>query len=207
MNSIRRHLSYANVVATMALVFAMGGSAMAAKHYLINSTSQINPKVIKKLQGKTGKTGLAGAQGQPGSPGPAGAQGNEGPAGLSALSTLPSGQSESGDYSAKSEANSTGGSVLTTVTFPIPLAAGVPSENTVYTTTKVPVPHCGGPGHAARGYLCVYSDGNEGVRTPPIVLTYEGVGLEGSGRFGFVLQWEVTSLGGTDLGTYTVTAP
>jgi hypothetical protein len=36
---IRRHLSYANVVATMALVFAMSGSALAAKHYLITSTS------------------------------------------------------------------------------------------------------------------------------------------------------------------------
>jgi hypothetical protein len=32
MNKIQRHLSYANVVATLALVFAMGGSAMAAKH-------------------------------------------------------------------------------------------------------------------------------------------------------------------------------
>jgi hypothetical protein len=43
MNSIRKHLSYANIVATLALVFAMGGSAIAAKHYLINSTRQINP--------------------------------------------------------------------------------------------------------------------------------------------------------------------
>jgi len=32
MNSIRRHLSYANVVATMALVFAMSGGALAATH-------------------------------------------------------------------------------------------------------------------------------------------------------------------------------
>ena len=36
MNPIRRHLSYANVTATMALVFAMSGSALAAKRYLIN---------------------------------------------------------------------------------------------------------------------------------------------------------------------------
>ena len=41
MNSIRKHLSYANVVATFALVFAMGGSAIATKHYLITSTKQI----------------------------------------------------------------------------------------------------------------------------------------------------------------------
>ena len=48
-SSIRRQLSYANVVATMALVFAMGGSAIAAKHYLINSTKQISPKVLKAI--------------------------------------------------------------------------------------------------------------------------------------------------------------
>jgi len=51
---IRRHLSYANVVATMALVFAMSGTAMAGKHYLINSTSQIKPSVLKTLKASTG---------------------------------------------------------------------------------------------------------------------------------------------------------
>jgi hypothetical protein len=54
--SIRKHLSYANVVATIALVFAMSGSALAAKHYLITSTNQISPKVLKKLAGKAQAT-------------------------------------------------------------------------------------------------------------------------------------------------------
>jgi hypothetical protein len=86
MNSIRRHLSYANVVATLALVFAMSGAAVAAKHYLINSTRQINPKVLKKLKGNTGKAGapgLAGATGQSGAPGAVGATGHEGARGPS----------------------------------------------------------------------------------------------------------------------------
>ena len=83
MNSIRPHLSYANVVATLALLFAMSGGALAANHYLINSTKQINPKVLKKLTGKTGRQGLAGAQGQTGAQGPAGAQGNAGQRGPS----------------------------------------------------------------------------------------------------------------------------
>jgi hypothetical protein len=77
MNTIRRHLSYANVVATLALVFAMSGGALAAKHYLINSTKQINPKVLKKLAG-TGKTGPAGATGAAGAVGSTGPQGKEG---------------------------------------------------------------------------------------------------------------------------------
>ncbi len=47
---LRRHVSYANVVATLALVLAMGGSAVAARRYLINLTKQISPSVLKKLR-------------------------------------------------------------------------------------------------------------------------------------------------------------
>jgi len=66
MNKLRRHLSYANVVATLALLFAMSGGALAANHYLINSTKQISPKVIKKLKGKHGAKGARGATGATG---------------------------------------------------------------------------------------------------------------------------------------------
>jgi hypothetical protein len=75
---MRRRLNYANVVATLALVFAMSGGALAANHYLINSTKQINPKVLKKLKGATGKTGTTGT---PGTPGALGGPGKEGPLG------------------------------------------------------------------------------------------------------------------------------
>jgi hypothetical protein len=78
---MREKITYANVAATLALVFAMSGGALAANHYLINSTKQINPKVIKKLKGATGKTGLAGATGKTGAIGAAGASGKEGPGG------------------------------------------------------------------------------------------------------------------------------
>jgi len=81
MKPIRGYLSYANIVATVALVFAMGGSAVAASHYLITSTSQISPKVLKRLVGAAGKTGgqgQLGAQGQTGAPGAAGTPGNAG---------------------------------------------------------------------------------------------------------------------------------
>jgi hypothetical protein len=83
MNSLRRHLSYANVVATLALVFAMSGGALAARHYLINSTKQISPKVLRKLEGHAGKPGAQGPAGQPGAPGPVGATGNDGARGPS----------------------------------------------------------------------------------------------------------------------------
>jgi hypothetical protein len=75
MNSLRKHLSYANVVATLALLFAMSGGALAANHYLINSTKQINPKVIKKLKGNRGARGAQGVAGPGGLVGPKGATG------------------------------------------------------------------------------------------------------------------------------------
>ncbi len=63
---MRRRLSYANVTATLALVFAMSGGALAANHYLINSTKQINPKVLKKLKGNAGAPGKEGPSGKEG---------------------------------------------------------------------------------------------------------------------------------------------
>jgi len=84
LSSIRRHVTYANVAATLALVFAMGGSAMAASHYLINSTRQIRPSVLRALRGRTGPTGATGktgATGRTGATGKTGATGYTGKAG------------------------------------------------------------------------------------------------------------------------------
>ena len=92
---IRRRFTYANVALTLALVFAMTGGAYAAKRYVITSTKQIGPTVLKQLRGKAGpagpegKQGPAGANGKDGAQGPAGANGKEGaqgPAGVSVAS-------------------------------------------------------------------------------------------------------------------------
>jgi hypothetical protein len=85
----RKRLSYANVTATLALAFSLTGGALAASHYIINSTKQINPRVLRQLKGETGAVGaqgtagLAGEKGGPGKEGPAGqgAAGKEGPPG------------------------------------------------------------------------------------------------------------------------------
>lgn len=74
---MRRHLTYANVVATFALVFAMSGGALAARHYLLTSTKQIKPSVLKQLRkagprGPAGPGGAQGAKGDTGAPGPSG---------------------------------------------------------------------------------------------------------------------------------------
>jgi Collagen triple helix repeat (20 copies) len=78
---MRRRLTYANVAATLALVFAMSGGALAASHYLITSTKQIKPSVLKELKGKAGARGPTGATGPAGTTGPTGLSGATGPAG------------------------------------------------------------------------------------------------------------------------------
>jgi hypothetical protein len=87
------------VIAGLALVFAMSGGAYAAKKYLITSTKQISPSVLKALQGKAGKAGAAGAAGAQGAQGPAGPAGPGGSGGA---------KGESGPAGAKGEKGATG---------------------------------------------------------------------------------------------------
>jgi len=90
-SKIRRRVTYGNVVVTLALLFAMSGGAYAAGKYVITSTKQIKPSVIKQLKGQAGPKGPAGAAGAAGAVGaagpvgPAGAPGKEGPAGKEGL--------------------------------------------------------------------------------------------------------------------------
>ncbi len=77
----RMHLSPATAIASLALVLAMSGGAYAASRYVITSTKQISPKVLKALRGNAGATGASGAQGPAGPVGPVGPQGPAGAAG------------------------------------------------------------------------------------------------------------------------------
>jgi hypothetical protein len=109
MGQIRRRLNYANVAATLALVFAMSGGAIAASGGFSSSNGVLQAcvkedgslKLLKsgkkcgkgqKLvswdqggpagpKGTTGATGAPGPTGAAGASGPAGARGAEGPEG------------------------------------------------------------------------------------------------------------------------------
>jgi hypothetical protein len=90
---IRRRFTYANMAMTLALVFAMSGGAYATKHYIITSTKQISPKVLKTLHGNAGPAGAsgsAGAQGPQGPQGPAGPKGENGATGKDGVSVTSS---------------------------------------------------------------------------------------------------------------------
>jgi hypothetical protein len=84
--AMRRRLTYTNLAVTFALIFMMSGGAYAANHYLITSTKQIKPSVLKQLTGKSGAAGASGTSGAQGPAGPTGPGGPQGPAGSSGIS-------------------------------------------------------------------------------------------------------------------------
>jgi hypothetical protein len=90
MNFLRQRLTYANVIATLALFLVLGGGAYAATQLPRNSvgTGQLKPeavtagKIAKKtrnqLQGARGPAGAQGPQGKAGAKGATGAKGAQG---------------------------------------------------------------------------------------------------------------------------------
>jgi hypothetical protein len=216
---MRRRLSYANVTATLALVFAMSGGAMAANSYLINSTKQINPKVLKKLTGKPGKNGTAGANGATGATGPQGKEGSAGKEGLQGKegkegipgpfpSTLPSGETETGTFALAGGTPTAGGWLLFGgISFPLPLTF-TPTVQIIESGAPVPT-GCSGsaasPG-AASGHLCIFQGYTENASG---LSEFEPVAGEHTGfKLGVSLFASSTGSGNADLsGTWAVTAP
>ncbi len=180
----RVRVSPATVIASLALVFAMTGGAYAAGKYVITSTKQIKPGVLKQLQGKAGANGAqgsAGAAGSQGSVGPAGSQGPAGPKGETGAQgsqgpkgergekgeeakgggypeTLPSEKTLKGEWSATGYVAAEAEGVQGSVSYALPLA-------------EAPAPHYIRPGvgdpagcsgnfekpEAAPGNLCVFA--------------------------------------------------
>ncbi len=73
-----RRPSPTSIIAVLALFFALGGTAIAAHHYLITNSKQIKPSVLKKLKGKAGKNGTNGKNGTDGTNGTNGSPGAAG---------------------------------------------------------------------------------------------------------------------------------
>jgi len=111
LSAVRRHATYANVVATLALFVALGGSSYAAivvtgKNVKDSSltTKDIKNRSLLKADFKTGQipagprgitgtagaNGAAGAAGAPGAPGAPGGTGGQGAPGVSGYQRVPS---------------------------------------------------------------------------------------------------------------------
>jgi len=214
---MRTRFNYANVTATLALFFAMSGGALAAKHYLINSTKQISPKVLRALKGKTGKPGapgkegLLGKEGASGKEGPQGKEGKEGPQGKEggAAVALAKGQTEVGTWGAWGTA-AEGGYLADSVNFRIPLSGALNSSHVHFIKEgEAPTTECPGKHQApaaASGNLCVYETFSGGSTFQAIFPNSIGAGT-GSDPYGFDIFFTASGTHGVwDYGTWAVTA-
>jgi hypothetical protein len=92
MKAFRRHLSYANVAATIALFVALGGTSYAALSLPAGSvgTKQLKNGAVTRAKLARGVVAVAaGPQGLPGPQGATGPQGGPGPAGANLTPTAP----------------------------------------------------------------------------------------------------------------------
>lgn len=164
MKSVRERLTYANVVATIALFIALaGGTAFAASLVLPKNSvgarqlknGAVTPTKLSKaakqtLTGSAGPQGKEGKEGPQGKEGPRGERGEPGPA----VQILPSGQTEAGVWSGAAPS----GSVIdVSINFVPKLQQPVPATNEIYLKAGETKPHCPGFGKADPGFLCVYA--------------------------------------------------
>jgi hypothetical protein len=144
---VRRRVTVTNALFVVLVVFVMSGGAYAAGRYVITSTKQISPKVLKALKGHAGAPGargLAGApgpQGPTGPAGPAGATGAKGDTGAAGApgpkgdtgapgspwtlnGTVPSGKTLHGEWSVAGEAAHANEKFVSSVSYILSLPSG-----------------------------------------------------------------------------------
>jgi hypothetical protein len=208
MKFVRTRLTYANVVATLALILALGGAtAFAASHLARNSvgTKQLRRAAVTaaKLRkgavngAKVANNSLTGADVKEATLGavPSADQA----ARAMSLGPLPSGASESGFFLASPTFNA----LATAVTFPRPLASAIqPGDVNVIKKGAQPTTACPAPGQAARGTLCLYLLAEIEV-TPSGALNLS----EAERKLGFTYEWNKQGNTSTAFGTWTVTVP
>jgi hypothetical protein len=97
-----------------------------------------------------------------------------------------------------------------TASYPIPLASGLDGAHTIY-VAAASATHCSGPGHAERGYLCVYEGDLSNALTPSSgnIFNPEGEGgPAGTGTHGWGIFLRAKAAGLTFVGgSFAVTAP
>jgi hypothetical protein len=210
--ALRRNLNATTVLAFLALVFAMTGGAWAAKKYVITSTSQIKPSVLKQLTGKPGTPGPAGAKGEPGAAGSNGTNGTNGTNGeIGFTESVPAGGTLTGTWSTTAITGPPPATSLqfVPISFPFPLSKALTPSDVHFIafgaeTEEGPCPGTIEEPEAEAGKLCVYTAKEEVA--PESAVTFGGTDVPTPGTSGAALKFTVTGLALAN-GTWVVTAP
>jgi hypothetical protein len=222
----RFRLSYANVIASLALFVALGGSSYAAIKLPAGSVGakQLRTGAVTSAKVKNGslarrdfrpgelagpQAGPAGPAGPPGPTGAAGKDGQPGAPGRSALEPLRSGETIRGVVGAVEHVDTgngvTGFGVMET--FPIPAPQPVPSANVAVDGTNSDVTNrCTGTVEAPTappGVVCVYRQSSTNAED---LEAFPSPGA--ASRFGFEIQWGAPDVGQTSIrATWAYQAP
>jgi hypothetical protein len=223
---IRKRLTYANVMSSIAVFLVLGGAtALAASQLGKNTvgskqlkknsvtaaklknkavtTSKIANKAVTGAQVADGT--LTGANINPSTLGtvPNATHANSANA-ASGLTTLPSGKSESGFYAAGG-GDSEEGYIAQGITFPQPLAAAIPKGNVEWLTEGKTSASCPGVGRAAPNHVCLYDNEASGVT---LCCIYDFAFHDpAADKNGFIVYWEPFEDFSYVSGEWTVTAP
>lgn len=206
MHRLWSRLTYANVMATIAVFISLGGSSWAVlritgrnvKDNSLTTRDIRNHSLLRRdfrrgqlLRGHRGHTGAKGLQGDPGP----------------LVNTLPSGKTEFGKYYALDNPAPSGQFAIDVVSFQFPLPS-LPADHYLPPGTPPSAECPGSPDdpRAAPGHLCVYSKDRQNVQT-----TYDGDGInfDKLDTHGFAVNIRSSGTANTyfDYGSWAVTAP
>ena len=211
MRKIGNHMR-GHFVAYLALFFALGGTSIAAVNALPRNSvgsPQIKNGSIQKVdisrRTVAALHGARGARGPAGPTGATGAKGDKGDPGTPAPTTLPSGQTESGNYSVGGSAAN--GYMNEGFQFAIPLAASLNSSHVEFHQSGTTSTNCPGVGQAAAGFLCVYEAAGANVNYAAGSPVANHIGSGGADAYGFNLFLGSTGTLAFTYGSWTVKAP
>jgi hypothetical protein len=212
MKKLVPRLTYANVIATLALFIALGGASYAAIKLPKNSVGANQLKKGAVTPAKLNQASRSTLTGPRGATGPQGPTGPTGPTGANLTGTTPlaSGATETGSFGAA--AGESGGTVgrfmALSISFTQPLAAPLDAKHVIYLkATERSAPHCPGVGQAEPGFLCGYGGLEERAN---LAFNFENpeTGSGGASRFGALAFAQTnTKEQGSIGGSWALTAP
>ncbi len=211
MKALRKRLTYANVMSSLALFLVLAGGTAFAASQLGKET--VGAKQLKKgavtpaklssaskktLTGATGPQGPKGDRGEKGERGERGERGEPGPA----VVVLPAGQTETGVWGAGAENENW---AIATIRFDPTLPEVPASTHQKFLAPGETTSDCPGSRRAAPGFLCVYAAWNYHLVFDAF---FDGFDLEtGVDKTGTVIYLKANAKEANARGSWAYTAP